>query len=141
MTRNSISLVIILFLSFSVRAGAVPLPPPITCNVTASPAQVRSEGVSERMGDIAITCTGGTPTAPGQPVALNNIRIALGVPITSRIVDPNTNASEVLLFIDEPFPTSPFPSSAQQVPGSPTGQNLCFASGGTKCQILGVAAD
>ncbi len=131
-----------ILLGLSVPASAVTLSAQITCNVTASPKQVRSEGVTEIVGDIVLTCTGGTPTAPGQPIALNNLRVGLGVPLTSRIVGGG-NVSEALLLIDEPFPgPSPitaYPPTAPKVPGAPTGQYGCLASGGTGCQIFGVA--
>jgi hypothetical protein len=41
----------------------------------AGPAQVRAEGVTERMGDIVITCTGGTPTSSGEPIPYMSIRV------------------------------------------------------------------
>ena len=32
--------------------------PQITCDATAEPLQIRSEGLSERLGEIVLTCTG-----------------------------------------------------------------------------------
>jgi hypothetical protein len=112
--------------------------PPLTCNFNSSaPRQVRGEGVAELVGDFVITCTGGTPTAPGDPVPLTNLHVQLQVPITSRIVGTATapagskyNASEALLMIDEPFPADPFPPGATGVPGAASPQVGCVATGG-----------
>lgn len=139
MTRSRCFCIILLFALFTGYVYGNNTSAPINCSLTASPRQVRIEGTHELMGDMVLTCVGGPPTPAGQPIALSNFRIALGAPITSRVVNPLTAASEALLLVDEPFPSNPFPSGATQVIGSPTGQNLCLASGGTKCQILGVA--
>jgi hypothetical protein len=73
----------------------------LTCatNVSVTPT-LRAEGYSERTGDIALTCSGGTPTAAGFPVPTINIQIFLNTAVTSRLY---TGAkSEALLLIDEP---------------------------------------
>lgn len=86
---------------------AAPLPAQVGGNnalsCTASvpaPATLRSEGFTERIGDIVLTCTGGTPTPAGAPVPAANFTISLAAQITSRIY-PN-GWSEALLLVDEP---------------------------------------
>jgi hypothetical protein len=80
---------------------------PLTCvaNV-AVPPQLRSEGMTELIGDIVLTCTGGSPLAPGTTVPTANITVSLGTNVTSRLLGTGgsnpTNTSEALLLIDEP---------------------------------------
>src|SRR5258708_3055434 len=38
---------------------------------------IRSEGVTELLGDLIINCTGGTPTAGGVAIPLENIQISI----------------------------------------------------------------
>ena len=46
----------------------------LTCNATTVPTQARSEGITELMGDIVLTCTGGAPiTTAGQLIPQANI--------------------------------------------------------------------
>jgi hypothetical protein len=66
------------------------------CAVTAGvPPVVRQEGFTELVGDILITCTGGTQQAP----FLANFTVFLNTNITSRLV--TADLSEALLIIDE----------------------------------------
>jgi len=76
---------------------------PLSCatNVTSVP-QLRAEGLTEQIGDIKFTCTGGNPVAAGAPVATVNISIFLNTNVTSRLFSTNPNVSEALLLIDEP---------------------------------------
>lgn len=54
---------------------------PLICTAGAVPMQVRSEGLAERVGDILISCTGGSPGATvNQP-----LYVFLSVPITNRV--------------------------------------------------------
>lgn len=53
----------------------------LTCNAAAQPPLVRQEGLAERTGDIALTCTGGTPGAH----ITGNLTLFLSVNITNRI--------------------------------------------------------
>jgi uncharacterized protein (TIGR03437 family) len=53
----------------------------LTCTVSGTPTTVRAEGLTERMGDIAIRCTGGTP---GTTVT-GSLFVFLSVPITNRV--------------------------------------------------------
>src|SRR5262245_60505298 len=81
---------------------------PLQCvaNV-AVPPQLRSEGMTELIGDVVLTCTGGSPLAPGSTVPTANITVSLGTNVTSRLVGTGTatspaGTSEALLLIDEP---------------------------------------
>jgi len=72
----------------------------------ASVPQLRSEGFTELIGDIVITCTGGTALASGAQIPQTNITVyVLGSSsITSRLLGNAsvTNTSEALLLIDDP---------------------------------------
>ncbi len=112
-----------------------------TCAATAVPNIVRSEGITELMGDLILNCTGGTPTAAGLPIPLQNVVITIGgTNITSRIVgssNPSSStydASEALLLIDEPFPTVPYPANGtKDVTNPATPQLACLANNNTNC--------
>jgi large repetitive protein len=74
---------------------------PLTCNVNTSATPIlRSEGITEQVGDIVITCSGGSILANGTPASLVNITVSLTSQVTSRLL--GTGASEALLLIDEP---------------------------------------
>jgi len=81
---------------------------PFTCSATngAVTPTVRSEGITELVGDIVIQCTGGAALAPGTQIPLANITVFLNTQVTSRLLGGGTpavaNNSEALLLIDEP---------------------------------------
>jgi len=78
---------------------------PLQCTATvAVPPALRAEGMTELIGDIVLTCTGGTQLAAGSTIPTANITVSLGTNVTSRILGNNgaTNSSEALLLIDEP---------------------------------------
>jgi hypothetical protein len=114
-----------------------------TCAATAVPNIVRAEGITELMGDLILNCTGGTPTAAGLPIPLENVVITIGgTNITSRIVgstspSSNTyNASEALLLIDEPYPATPYPANGTKDVTNPAlNQLACLANNNTNCAI------
>jgi hypothetical protein len=86
---------------------------PLACTAlaTATPA-LRSEGITELIGDIVIQCTGGT-VAPGAvqgPVPTGNITLSLQTQVTSKLL--SGGGSEALLFIDEPGTGQPGPGPA-----------------------------
>src|ERR1035441_2385422 len=67
-----------------------------TCGAAAVPLQVRAEGLTERMGDIVLDCSGSKPGA----VLSGNVIISLqGVNITNR-VDSNNQTVDTVLFVD-----------------------------------------
>jgi len=82
------------------------------CMVTAgSTPTVRSEGFTERVGDILITCRGGSAlsTKPFglNPIATADITVFLGSYVTNRTgFGGTTGGSDALLLIDEPGSTS-----------------------------------
>ncbi len=101
----------------------------LSCSAIAgNPNIVRSAGIAERVGDLVLNCTGGTPTLQGQPIPQYTLQLTLNTNITSRALPEAANLSEALLDIDEPFPASPEPSFAVPVPGAPS-QILCTPLG------------
>ena len=85
---------------------------PLVCTATvAVPPQLRAEGLTELIGDIVITCTGGTATTAGTAIPTANITVSLGTNVTSRILGNNgsSSSSEALLLIDEPGAALPSP--------------------------------
>src|SRR5215813_13954368 len=54
---------------------------PLICSVSATPVAVRAEGLAEKMGDIVLGCSGGTPGL----VVTGNLTVQLSVPITNRL--------------------------------------------------------
>jgi len=98
---------------------------PLTCTASvAVPPQLRAEGMTELIGDIVITCTGGAAVATGSAIPTANVTVSLGTQVTSRLLGNNgaTNSSEALLLIDEPNSGLPAPVSGFG-PGAP--QSLC----------------
>src|SRR5215475_2235165 len=66
------------------------------CAVTAVPTQVRAEGLTERIGDIVLQCSGSNPGA----VLTGNLSVSLPVSITNRL-DANTNTThDAVLSVD-----------------------------------------
>jgi hypothetical protein len=87
---------------------------PLACISSATPAQMRAEGLTEKGGDFVLTCTGGNAIDPGGAGAgfnpanqgpMVNIQIFLNTNVTSRILTTANNATEALLLIDEPSET------------------------------------
>jgi len=73
-----------------------------TASVPVAP-NVRQEGIAELVGDILLTCTGGTPVAPGQAYPTYNLAMFLSTSVTSRVLVSTTPPLiETLLFIDDP---------------------------------------
>jgi hypothetical protein len=90
-------------------AAALPLAAqiPFSCTLEAPDApQVRSEGRTELVADIVLTCTGGAPTGGEQNIPARNITLTFNANVTSRILGAG-NASEALLLLDDPFPGEP----------------------------------
>ena len=65
------------------------------CVVTGVPLQVRAEGLTERMGDILLQCSGSKPGA----ALSGNLTIFLPAGITNR-VDSNNQTQDAVLFVD-----------------------------------------
>lgn len=88
-----------------------------TCAVSAVPPVVRSEGLTERMGDIVLQCSG----SPGAAVSAN-LNVYLPVPITNR-VNSNFFATDATLTID-----SGSGPVAAGVAGLVTNQTISFSN-------------
>ena len=104
------------------RADAAALACSASVSVTPS---VRAEGATEAIGDVVVSCTGGTPTLAAQAVPSVTVTLLTNAPITSRLLAPPW--SEALLLLDEPG-----------TPGNPT-QAACAAANGV-CANLGNGA-
>jgi len=114
-----------------------------SCSATTGvPNIIRSEGITELLGDLVLNCNGGTFTPAGQPIPLQNVQISINTNITSRIVGPpGSNISEALLMIDEPFPSVfPIPAGSTPSPGQTVGQLGCLANNNTNCAINSLGA-
>lgn len=83
------------------------------CTANAGvPPLLRSEGVTEKAGDVVLNCVGGTPTDTGRNIPTANIQIFLNTSVTSRILDTTENATEAILMIDEPSVADQMPCTA-----------------------------
>ena len=106
---------------------------PFQCSASvAVPPVLRAEGLTEMVGDIVLTCQGGTVVPPGTNLNTNtaNVTVSFGTNVTSRLLTNSFNGSvntleaantnEALLLIDEPGSADPviaggFGPSAPQV--------------------------
>lgn len=113
-----------LLVVFMAPANAQLIEPAFTCAVTAVPTNVRAEGITELVGDVLLTCTGGTPTAAGVAVPQANVTLGLNTQLTSRLL--TGGYQDALMTIDEPFPTTPNPPTA-----TPAGNNVPLNLAGT----------
>jgi len=75
---------------------------PMVCNSTAYPTQIRSEGVTELMGDILLSCSGGVVTPVGVAIPQINFVVYTNTTVTSRLLVGTQTASEAILLIDDP---------------------------------------
>jgi hypothetical protein len=96
---------------------------------------VRAEGMTELVGDILITCSGGSALVAGAPIPAGNIVVSLTAQsVTSRLgasqSDTNGTPSEAILMIDEPN-SGLIPVVAGYGPAAPL--SVCGAAGGTGC--------
>jgi hypothetical protein len=99
----------------------------ITCFANAAtPQQDRAEGITELVGDLVLSCTGGTPTASGVPVPTVNITVALNTQVTSRLVGGTTNITESILLLNDPGPNAFLP--VQQLCSATSSNNFACAT-------------
>ena len=68
---------------------------PLVCQVASAALQVRAEGRAERVGDITITCQGGTPGQVGR----TNLVLFLNRPITNTV--SNDTLRDVTVAVDQ----------------------------------------
>ena len=73
---------------------------PFTCTVSAEPVTVRAEGISEKLGDIVLSFSGGTPQLPGENPMFLTIQVYLNVNLTSRLRDDSL--ADVFLVPEQP---------------------------------------
>jgi hypothetical protein len=109
------------------------------CNAAVSvPPQLRVEGFTELVGDIVLTCNGGTTPTLGVQLPTANFTISFVTAVTSRLLVQNgvtnsataANTSEALLLIDDPgsadLPVNTLSySSNPSVSGPTSAQTLC----------------
>jgi hypothetical protein len=107
---------------------------PVSCtNNSGAPVIVRAQGITEQVGDLVFVCTGGIPTAAGQPVQQVTFTVSLNVNVTSKLT--SGTFTEALLLIDEPnSPISTNPILNCGAAGAPDGGN----SGPGVCGIQSV---
>src|SRR5215471_2594094 len=86
------------------------------CSVTSTPIQARAEGLTERLGDINLQCTGGMPGS----VLSGNLTFFLPVSVTNR-VDMNNQTSDAVLSVD-----SGSGLMASAVPGLVSANSISF---------------
>ena len=108
-----------------------------SCAVSSVPLQVRAEGLTERMGDILLQCSGWKPGA----VLSGNLTIYLPASITNR-VDANNQTVDTVLFVD--YGSGFVPSGTGQVAGGSIAFNgISFTvppSGNLKIEISNIRA-
>lgn len=126
-------LVVLLFMGATTTMNAQTPGPAFACTANAGvPPILRSEGLTELMGDIVINCTGGTPTAVTSAfIPTANITVFVNTQVTSRILNSGTSAgniSEGLLMIDEPGGNGS-PIAAMNLCPSVTGCNIVPTGG------------
>jgi hypothetical protein len=112
-------LLLLLTISASIAANAAAF---VCTSEVASVPSLRSEGTTELIGDILVSCSGGTPTASGARVPTANITIFLNTGVTSRVLSGQSGLSaEALLFIDDPNSGQPNTSTTFLACGSTSG--------------------
>ncbi len=104
---------------FTGLASAQSTGPVLQCVAVASGTPLlRAESITDLIGDITLSCTGGTPTAIGSVVPTANITVALQTNLTSRIL--SNGGSEALLLMNEAGTTA---SGLPQTVCTNTGNN------------------
>ncbi|MGA9625128.1 MAG: hypothetical protein WBQ65_11705 [Bryobacteraceae bacterium] len=119
---------------------------PFQCSASvAVPPVLRAEGLTELVGDIVLTCTGGAVVQPNTPLTSStaNITVSFNTNVTSRLlanaygVTANSleagNTNEALLLIDEPGSSDPY-----MLPGwGPNAPQVLCGSGGLPNSSIG----
>ncbi len=109
------------------------------CAVSSAPDQVRSEGLTERMGDIILQCSGSNPGA----ALAGNLSVFLPIAIANR-VDANNFTTDAVLSVD--YGIGFVPSAVQ---GQISNRMIAFnglnftipPSGNINLKISGIRAD
>jgi hypothetical protein len=88
---------------------AVSAATPFNCARVDRPATVRAEGAAELLGDIVLSCTGGSPAAAGARVPEYQILLVANTSLPNRTPQAGIGSwsvSDALLLIDDPQPAS-----------------------------------
>ncbi len=107
-------------------AGTASAQGPLSCIAqSAGTPSIRAEGVTELVGDVIVTCNGGTPTAANRALQQLNVQVFSqpAINITSRIMTGGGDRiefTEALMFIDEPSPANQRPCGSVGYPHSTT---------------------
>jgi hypothetical protein len=118
---------------------------PFECQAQAAVTPgLRSEGLTELVGDILITCSGGAALPSGAAIPTANITVFMNGTVTSRLLGTGgiSNASEALLLVNDPrsaspseIPTPQYGNELPQIlcttPGAGAGANGCTQVVGT----------
>ena len=96
MTNRKRTVLNVCLLQIGICAAFAQLPSSTArCQVSTSPVQVRAEGLTERLGDIVLQCTGSVPGA----VFTGNFTLSLPVSVTNR-VDANNQTRDAVVSVD-----------------------------------------
>jgi hypothetical protein len=90
----------------------------LTCNAISVPPIVHTEGITERIGDIVLNCSGGTPSAQ----ITGNLSIFLSVNVTNRVA--GNTVTDVVFTMDNGSGPQPV-----NVPGTITGPSALVYNG------------
>src|SRR5579883_2992981 len=80
----------------------------LNCTAAAQPPLVRQEGLTERTGDIVLTCSGGTPNLQ----VTGNLTLFLSVNITNRVAPGTNRVTDVVFTADNGSGPRPSPRPA-----------------------------
>ena len=111
----------------------------LVCTPSAVPANVHSEGLAERVGDVVLTCSGGNP---GTTIS-GNLTVFMNVPVTNKLAANNTVDAQ--LSVDTGTGPSPANVAAElAAPSSVAFNGLSFtllATGNVTLRITNLRAD
>jgi len=131
--RNAFIALTVMALFAGLASAQLQILSPINCTVTAPQSlNVRSEGITEKVGDVYIKCETSATVATSGPVTRGNLLVDFGAPVTSKALNSVNNVgaqSEVLLLINDP--------GASNGPVAGYGQNAAL----TYCSALNAQAD
>jgi hypothetical protein len=93
----------------------------INCTANAAtPLQDRAEGITENVGDVVLSCQGGTVTPIFVPVPTVNVTVSLNTQVTSRLLNSSSSLTDAVLLINDP-------AVGQQVLCPASTNNACSA--------------
>src|ERR1039457_2306280 len=96
MTNRKRTVLNVCLLQIGICAAFAQLPSSTArCQVSTSPVQVRAEGLTERLGDVVLQCSGANPGA----VFSGNFALYLPVGVTNR-VDANNQTRDAVVSVD-----------------------------------------